>query len=60
MLRVGIESLTPSNPLRACGDEMNWVLAEQYNKDEVSHMVRFRAGHGLGTTYEDTLNAQNA
>lgn len=59
MLRAGIESLTPSNPLRACGDEMNRVLAEHYAKDEVSRMVRFRAGHGLGTTYEDTLITAN-
>lgn len=59
MLRAGLESLKPGHPLRACGDEMNQVLAEHYAKDEISQMVRFRAGHGLGTTYEDTLITAN-
>ncbi len=59
MLQAGIESLKPDNSLRTCGDEMNRVLAEHYTHDEVSQMVRFRAGHGLGTTYEDTLITAN-
>ncbi len=59
MLQAGIETLLPGALLSVCGDEMNRVLAEHYSKDEISRMARFRAGHGLGTAYEDTLITEN-
>lgn len=59
MLRAGIERLIPGNLLSACGDEMNRVLAEHYSQAEITQMARFRAGHGLGTSYEDTLITAN-
>ena len=35
ILQAGTESLKPDHPLRTCGDEMNRVSGEHYNKAEM-------------------------
>jgi len=41
ILQAGTESLKPDHPLRTCGDEMNRVSGEHYNKAEISQMCDF-------------------
>jgi len=41
MLQAGTESLKPGHPLRTCGDEMNRVSGEHYDKAEISQMCDF-------------------
>ena len=59
MLRAGIETLKPGTLFRECSDVMTKVLRQYFTPQDVTQMVRFRAGHGLGTAYEDTLITAN-
>ncbi len=55
MLEAGIEALKPGESLRTCADAMDQILGRHFSEQELSNIVRFRNGHGLGTSYEDPL-----
>lgn len=55
MLEAGVEALKPGNSLSLCADAMDRVLGRHFNAQDLSGMLRFRNGHGLGTSYEDPL-----
>jgi Xaa-Pro aminopeptidase len=55
MLEAGISALRIGKPMQDCERAMQEVLLAKFDADAVASMTRFRNGHGLGLSYEETL-----
>lgn len=55
LLEAGLAALKPGAPLTDCAEAIDKVLGRHYSAAEIAGMLRFRYGHGLGTSYEDPL-----
>lgn len=55
MLERGLALLIPGHSVAECETAMNAVLDTHYSGEEIANMIRFRNGHGLGTSYEDPV-----